>query len=355
MKEKILGNKKGNQDQVVLTDPATGNDVHSPDEIKRVSLDYLLSILKTKEPHDKHKELVLRRKEQHFERMEERIDNDLEEMPEETFWKVVSKLEQKPGNKYKFITKAGYSLKLALLNLYKIIWKSEKVPVSWQDSLVTQLPKSAQNSKCLDEKRHIHERDELSKLLSQIVLSHAKENIYKNMSMFQIAGKPGHRASEHLYVLKSVFAYYQSQNKGLLVTSFDLRRFFDSEDIFDCFNEIYSSNVKGKVYRLLFEMNKNTRIIIQTPVGDTQPKNTGPIVTQGSVEGPVLSSVSIDNGTNVTFVQSEVEVMYKSLKLGPTIFMDDLARMAATLASAQYGNNLMQELIEQKCLEFNCY
>ena len=173
--------------------------------------------------------------------------------------------------------------------------------------------------------------------------------------MFQIAGKPGHRASEHLYVLKSVFAYYQSQNKGLLVTSFDLRRFFDSEDIFDCFNEIYSSNVKGKVYRLLFEMNKNTRIIIQTPVGDTQPKNTGPIVTQGSVEGPVLSSVSIDNGTNVTFAQSEVEVMYKSLKLGPTIFMDDLARMAATLASAQYGNNLMQELIEQKCLEFNCY
>ena len=33
------------------------------------------------------------------------------------------------------------------------------------------------------------------------VVEHAKENIFKNMSKFQIAGKPGHRASEHLYVL----------------------------------------------------------------------------------------------------------------------------------------------------------
>ena len=93
-------------------------------------------------------------------------------------------------------------------------------------------------------------------------------------------------------------------------------------------------------------MNKNTRITIKTPVGDTQLKDTGPIVTQGSVEGPVLSSVSIDNGTNVTFAKSEVKVSYKNLKLSPTLFMDDIMQMAATLVSAQYGNLLMQELIE---------
>ena len=152
--------------------------------------------------------------------------NDLEELPEETFWKILHKIEQKPGNKYQFITKGGNSLRLALLNLFKIIWKSEKVPISWQDSLVTQLPKNTGKSSCLDNKRHIHERDPTSKFLAQILLYHAKEPIYKNMSKFQIAGKPGHRASEHLFVLKSVFAHYQSQNKGLILVSFDLKRFF---------------------------------------------------------------------------------------------------------------------------------
>ena len=74
-------------------------------------------------------------------------------------------------------------------------------------------------------------------------------------------------------------------------------------------------------------MNKNTRITIQTQVDDTQLKDTGPVVMQGSLKGPVRSSVSIDNDTNVVFAKSEVEVMFKHIKLGPTIFMDDLARM----------------------------
>ena len=103
----------------------------------------------------------------------------------------------------------------------------------------------------------------------------------------------------------------------------------------------------------MFEMNKNTRIRIRTPVGVTQPKDTGPVVTQGGVEGPVMSSVSVDNGLNVTFVRSEVEVNYKTLTLAPQSFMDDIMRMADSLASAQFGNILMEELIEQKCLQFN--
>ena len=85
--------------------------------------------------------------------------------------------------------------------------------------------------------------------------------------------------------------------------------------------------MKGKLYRLLFEMNKNTRVRIKTPVGETQAKDTGPIITQGGVEGPVLSSVSIDNGLNVTFAQSDVEVNYKTLTLSPQSFMDDIMRV----------------------------
>ena len=124
LKDKILGNKKLNQDQVVLTDPETGLDVHSPEEIKRVSLEYLMKILKTKEPVEKYAELVAWKKEVHFERMKEEIPDDLDELPEETFWKILRKLGQRSGNKYKFITNAGYSLQLALLNLFKIIWRS---------------------------------------------------------------------------------------------------------------------------------------------------------------------------------------------------------------------------------------
>ena len=36
----------------------------------------------------------------------------------------------------------------------------------------------------------------------------AKDTLVKNMSKFQIGIKPGHRAAEHLFVIKSTIALY---------------------------------------------------------------------------------------------------------------------------------------------------
>ena len=123
-------------------------------------------------------------------------------------------MSKKPGNKYEFITKAGYSLKAALFNLCKTIWRSEKIPDNWQESNVIQMWKGHGPQSNLDNIRHLHVRDQLSKVFGQMVVSEAKNNIFENLSKFQIACKPGHRSSEHLYVIKSVFEQYPLKNKG---------------------------------------------------------------------------------------------------------------------------------------------
>ena len=82
--------------------------------------------------------------------------------------------------------------------------------------------------------RNIPDKPDLLKMFSTIVMSFAKENINDEMPKYQIASVPGHRAVEHLYVLKSVFAYYKEQNKSLVLTSYDIKTFFDSEEILDC-------------------------------------------------------------------------------------------------------------------------
>ena len=71
-----------------------------------------------------------------------------------------------------------------------------------------------------------------SKVSGQLVLFHAKVPLFKSMSNFQIACKPGHRASEHLFVNKSVFAHFQTKQKGLINSSFDLKKMFDMENMF---------------------------------------------------------------------------------------------------------------------------
>ena len=138
----------------------------------------------------------------------------------------------------------------------KTVWKTEKIPEQWTESTLTQLFKGGKTNDP-NNFRYIHDKNYLVKHFATIVVSMMKETLFENMTKFQIAGKPGHRASEHLYVIKSVIAYYKEKKKGLLISTFDLHKFFDSEDIFDCLNELYKSKVHGKLYRLIFAMNKN--------------------------------------------------------------------------------------------------
>ena len=68
-------------------------------------------------------------------------------------------------------------------------------------------------------------------------------------------------------------------------------------------NEIYKNEIEGKItaYRLLYEMNKNTRISVHIPVGVTEEKDTGEGLGQGTLDGAVVSAVNIDNEVNGLF------------------------------------------------------
>ena len=145
--------------------------------------------------------------------MTEVVDDDIEELSLETFHKTMELMEKKHGKKCEFILKAGQSLKGALLNLYKIVWRTEVLPKEWQESTITQLPKGKGPINNLENIRHIHDRNIFSKYFGQMVLAEAKENLFDNLSKYQIACRPGHRSSEHLFVLKSVFARYQRDKK----------------------------------------------------------------------------------------------------------------------------------------------
>ena len=200
--------------------------------------------------------------------MQEMIHDDIEDLPLGRFQNIYEKLKSKPGKKYDFLVKGGEGLKAALYKLFQEVWRTETLQEGWTDSTISQIAKAGKpdihNPANL---RHIHDKLDIFKFFETIVVSYAKEKIYENMSQFQIACIPGHRASEHLYVIKSVVAYYNSKGKNLIFTSYDLAVFFDSEDIFDCLDEAYPSEIRGKVYRLLYKMNENIRIKVKTPLG----------------------------------------------------------------------------------------
>ena len=135
--------------------------------------------------------------------------------------------------------------------------------------------------------------------------------------IYNLTKVPNSRAQEHLFVLKSVITLYMMYDKTVILSMWDLSKFFDRESLSDCLNELYKSNVKGKLYRLLYMMNKNTRISVQTPVGITEECDTGEGVGQGTLEGALVSAVNLDSGVNGYFHDSEYERLAMA-RLPPT-------------------------------------
>ena len=95
------------------------------------------------------------------------------------------------------------------------------------------------------------------------------------MSPYQIGTKTGHRAQEHLFVVKSVIGWFEQNKRAIALQLWDLSKYFDRESLRDGMNELYRSNIREKLYKLLFEMNKDRRIIVRTPVGDSIEKDIG--------------------------------------------------------------------------------
>jgi hypothetical protein len=103
----------------------------------------------------------------------------------------------------------------------------------------------------------------------------------------------------------------------------------------------------------LFELNKDTRISVRTPVGDTEWRETGEGWGQGTIEGAIVSAVNLDNGVRDFFTGSEYEVSYGDMSLSPTLFQDDISRLCWDPVSAQMGNDKVEAMAETKLLDFN--
>ena len=272
LKEKIVGPKKVGQEATTLIDPKTKKVVCTPEEIKRVSLDYCQELLTNRDPKPEYFEDLEFKQIVHKVRMEENIENDIK-FSIELFNKSLNILKKKPGGKYNFIVKSGAALKSALYNLFRVIWDRERKPDSWRNTVIIQLYKGRGPRENLDFQRNIHTKLDVPKFFGHIVATAAKPNLNSHMSPYQIGTKPGHRAQEHLFVIKSVIGLAEHHGRAIALQLWDLSKYFDRESLVDGLNELYRNNVRGKVYKLLYEMNKDTRISVRTPVGDTEQRD----------------------------------------------------------------------------------
>ena len=152
-----------------------------------------------------------------------------------------------------------------------------------------QIYKMKGNFSDFNNQRNIHVKDFIPKVFEGLVVDKSKEKIVSSCSKFQIGGMPHHRSQEHLFCVKSVIALYLYLNLPLFIQIFDVSKYFDKESLKDAMDTLYKCGIRGKLYRLWYELYRDSQIRVKTAAGTTGIKTTGENVTQGSIGGAVLS------------------------------------------------------------------
>ena len=93
---------------------------------------------------------------------------------------------------------------------------------------------------------------------------------------------------------------------------------------------LYKSGIKGKLYRLWYEMYRDSQIRVKTAAGLSKVATTGENVTQGSIGGAILSAANLDKTLTTYFEGSDCELSYGNIRLSVLSFQDDALRMCTS-------------------------
>ena len=106
--------------------------------------------------------------------------------------------------------------------------------------------------------------------------------------------------------------------KPLYITAYDYEQAFDSLWVEDSILALRNVGVSQEMLQLIYSLNRNAIVVVDTPHGHTSKFETGPIVKQGTVLGSILCSASTGEycGTNIG-------VTVGTLQLSSLLYVDD--------------------------------
>ena len=166
-------------------------------------------------------------------------------------------------------------------------------------------------------------KDWFPRLFEGLVFRKMKPLLIDNISKYQIGAKPGHQAQEHLFVLKSIMSLYKHLKLPLYANFWDIRAYFDKQPLKYALEAVWGAGVRGKQFRLLYKLNKDTNIKALTPIGLTDEAYTGENTGQGSLPASIVSSLHLDRGVTLYFSSSSYQICYGKVKINPMSFQDD--------------------------------
>ena len=164
---------------------------------------------------------------------------------------------------------------------------------------------------------------------------------------------PSSQSVEHLVTLKTCMKQIEEKDSDGIVSLYDMSKFFVKESLLDCMDTLNKkAKIDAKSYRMLYRLNKNTKISVKTSLGESKTAPIKDSVGQGSFAAALISSLNIGSAIADKF-EGESTANIGLLELACLILQDDIMKMSNTVEQARNGYQNIDKLLKQKLLSLN--
>ena len=171
------------------------------------------------------------------------------------------------------------------------------------------------------------------KIVDKLIYHDKYEKIDSYMSDSNIGARRMKNIRNHLFVIHAIInSVVQGNSECIDIQIYDLVQAFDSLWLEDCLNDVYDAldeDTKDDKVALLYDINKENKVAVNTAMGQTDRIEIVRIVTQGGTWGSLLCSNHIDTlGRSCRSTDQHMYTYKNKVKVLPLAMVDDLLGVA---------------------------
>ena len=252
----------------------------------------------------------------------------------------------------------GLDLKLAILNLFSGIKLEFFLPNFLQFANITTIYKKKGSRQDLNNDRGIFVVSVLRMILDSLIYEEKYPEVDKNMSNSNIGARKDRNIRNHLFmVYGAINSVLNGKDDCMDIQIYDVEKCFDALWLEDCMTDLYDTlpqQARDDRLALVYQLNRENYVAINTAVGQTDRVKISNIVMQGGKWGTLQCSNSMDRIGKHIAETGENFYRHKGLvRLIPLAMVDDLLAMAKCGMESTKLNIEINTRIEMKKLNFH--
>ena len=247
---------------------------------------------------------------------------------------------------------SGENFRNNLLDMINYFTETEQIPDELYQIYIKSLYKGKGDIGNLENQRGIFLSSSILKLNEKLMLNRAEPCIELKMSRYQAGGRKNHSIQDQVFILRSIIAKHKYFNQKLIIEFIDLRKAFDKMVLKNVMENLWEAGIKGRIWRMIYCINKKASIKIKTSIGITDEFIVGDILKQGSVLAANLAALHTDS-VSKRFENTGLGVRYGQEFIPLLLYQDDIVKFDNTIENMQKSNTILEIFQNENRMQYH--